>query len=140
MDDVTNDLLDLVGQDDLDGMRAIVYLCRGEGRCLGKRVLATYKCALLPNLLHHECVKAARHGQLARLQWARANGCPWNEITCASAAKNGHLAVLQWARANGCPWDRFTCIAAAENGHLEVLQWARANFPGSRPEWPHGPL
>ena len=39
---------------------------------------------------------------------------------------NGHLAVLQWARAQGCPWDVFTCRVAAENGHLAVLQWARA--------------
>ena len=39
------------------------------------------------------------------LQWARANGCPWNEITSAYVAKYGHLNVLQWARVNGCPWD-----------------------------------
>jgi hypothetical protein len=37
------------------------------------------------------------------LQWARANGCPWNKRTCAGAAKGGHLDVLMWARANGCP-------------------------------------
>jgi hypothetical protein len=35
--------------------------------------------------------------------------------------------MLQWARANGCPWDEFTCAYAAEGGHLEMLQWARAN-------------
>ena len=40
---------------------------------------------------------------LAVLQWARANGCPWNEHTCENAEGSGHLAVLQWARANGCP-------------------------------------
>jgi hypothetical protein len=27
--------------------------------------------------------------------------------------------VLQWARANGCPWDESTCANAAERGHLE---------------------
>ena len=47
--------------------------------------------------------------------------------TCADAASGGHLEVLQWARANGCPWDEETCREAAEGGHLEVLQWARAN-------------
>ena len=64
---------------------------------------------------------------ISRLQWARANECPWDRWTCAYAALNGHLEVLQWARANECPWDWRTCAYAAENGHLEVLQWARAN-------------
>ena len=31
------------------------------------------------------------------------------------------MAVLQWARENGCPWDEDTCSFAAEGGHLEVL-------------------
>jgi hypothetical protein len=73
------------------------------------------------------CATAARHGALASLQWARANGCDWNEYTCQLAAGGGHLAVLQWARANGCDWDEYTCTQAAEGGHLAVLQWARAN-------------
>ena len=37
------------------------------------------------------------------LQWARANGCPWDEETCTFAAKKGHNEVLQWAIENGCP-------------------------------------
>ena len=44
------------------------------------------------------------------LQWARANGCEWNEGTCSAAAKGGHLEVMQWARANGCPWDRLEVL------------------------------
>ena len=43
------------------------------------------------------------------------------------AAMEGHLEVLQWAHANGCPWDAGTCMFAAKGGHLKVLQWARAN-------------
>nr|WIL04766.1 ankyrin repeat-containing protein [Cedratvirus duvanny] len=73
------------------------------------------------------CTIAAKNGHLEVLQWARANGCPWNEGTCTYAAGNGHLEVLQWARANGCPWNSNTCSHAALNGHLEILQWARAN-------------
>ena len=46
------------------------------------------------------------------LQWARANGCSWNENTCLVAAVMGHLEVLQWLHANGCPWDTSTCWAA----------------------------
>ena len=42
------------------------------------------------------------------LQWARQNGCPWNEWTCSYAAHGGHLEVLQWARENGCPWGKWT--------------------------------
>ena len=53
------------------------------------------------------------NGHLAVLQWARAQGCPWDESACAMAAGNGHLAVLQWARAQGCPWDEQTCAMAA---------------------------
>jgi hypothetical protein len=73
------------------------------------------------------CAAFARGGNLEMLQWARANGCPWDEGTCAAAARGGHLEVLKYARANGCPWNEGTCAAAARGGHLEVLQWARAN-------------
>ena len=92
------------------------------------------------------CLWAARGGHLEVLQWARANGCPWDASTrqragismCCSgrsqtdargayAAEGGQLDVLQWARANGCPWDGSTCAGAAEGGQLDVLQWARAN-------------
>jgi hypothetical protein len=38
-------------------------------------------------------LKAAHNGQLEILQWARANGCPWNEYTCSYAARNGHLEI-----------------------------------------------
>jgi hypothetical protein len=80
-------------------------------------------------------------GHLETLQWARENGCPWNEWTCSFAAEGGHLEVaevgarerlpvgrgdvrvrgvgghlevLKWARENGCPWDETTCACAAE--------------------------
>jgi hypothetical protein len=69
----------------------------------------------------------AANGWLGVLQWARTNGCPWNEATCAGAAEGGHLEVLQWARVNGCPWDESTCAHAALGGHLDVLQWAQTN-------------
>jgi hypothetical protein len=43
-------------------------------------------------------------GSVARLAWAKANGCPWDWKTSALIARNGgHLAVLQWAWQNGCP-------------------------------------
>jgi hypothetical protein len=73
------------------------------------------------------CAQAARGGHLDVLQWAFTNGCPWGEETCVWAAERGHLEVLQWARTNGCPWDKLACVNAAKGGHLDVLQWARAN-------------
>ena len=51
------------------------------------------------------CSHAARAGHLEVVQWAYANGCPWDEEVCLQAARGGHLAVLQWSRANGCPWN-----------------------------------
>ena len=58
----------------------------------------------------------------------RPKGCPWDDVyTCANAAEDGQLAVLQWARANGCPWNEDTCAFAARGGQLVVLEWARAN-------------
>ena len=53
-------------------------------------------------------------------------------MTYALAARNGYLEVLQWARAHGCPWDEMVCKEAAANGHREVLEWARAQ---GCPEW-----
>ena len=46
--------------------------------------------------------------------------------TCAYAAENGHLAVLEWARAQGCPYDEDLCNRAAENTgkyRLQKLDW-----------------
>jgi len=37
------------------------------------------------------------------LQWARAQGCPWDHWTCEYAAGGGYLEMLQWAREQGCP-------------------------------------
>ncbi len=72
------------------------------------------------------CSSAAWGGHLEVLQWARSQGCPWNSDTCANAARGGHLKVLQWARSQGCPWEEWTCSSAAQGGQLEVLQWARS--------------
>ena len=55
------------------------------------------------------------------LQWAHANGCPWDAATCNAAGVGGNLEILQWLRANGCEWDKETYRCAAEGGHLELL-------------------
>jgi hypothetical protein len=43
------------------------------------------------------------------------------------AADKGHLEVLQWARANGCPWDEEKIALADSNGYDDVVIWAKAN-------------
>ena len=68
------------------------------------------------------CHVAAAHGHLTVLQWCREKECPWDAWTCTLAAINGHLNVLQWCHENGCPWDELACAFAAKNGHLDVLQ------------------
>ena len=75
------------------------------------------------------CPAAALSGNLAALQWLRANGCAWGYSTTNAAAGGGHLEVLRWARANGCTWsiNRSECLDAAEGGHIVVLEWLRAN-------------
>jgi hypothetical protein len=62
------------------------------------------------------------------LQWARANGCVWDEETCSAAVGGGHLAVLQWARANGCDWDREYCLDEAPvwSESCETCEWIQA--------------
>ena len=40
--------------------------------------------------------------------------------------------VLQWARANGCPWDESTCAAAAEQGHGAMMEWILAQQKGGQ--------
>ena len=49
------------------------------------------------------------------------------ERLCEAAARGGHLEMLQWARANGCPWDMMTYGYALQYGHREVASWAHAN-------------
>ena len=79
---------------------------------------------ILPTDCARCCQLAAKHGDLALLQWLRRNHCPWNAKTCYAAASGGHLHVLQWARQEGCPWDETVCMYAAAGGHLDILQWA----------------
>ena len=65
------------------------------------------------------------------MNWARRQGCPWDEQTCWAAATSGNLEVLQMARSLGCPWDGRTCMAAARHGRLEVQSSPRdlLSFP-----------
>jgi hypothetical protein len=74
------------------------------------------------------CENAAKGGHLQVLQWARANGAPWNDLNlCAIAARKGYLHILRWARANGAQWDKRVHELALSKGHQEIVDWALAN-------------
>ena len=75
-------------------------------------------------------------GNLRLVQWARANGCPWDEMTTYSAAQRGHLPILAWAHAHGCPLHPHAAREAAGRGYLEVFQWlAAVPVPGRSERW-----
>jgi len=44
----------------------------------------------------------------------------------AHVAAKGWLSVLQWAHANGCPWDKWTCARAAWR-FPHVHKWIKKN-------------
>jgi len=76
-------------------------------------------------------LQAVRHNHLKVVEWGRlhATAFSWGGTCSAAAAGAGHLELLQWAHAQGAPWDEYTCSNAAQGGHLELLQWARAQNP-----------
>ncbi len=78
-----------------------------------------------------ERTKAARDGDIRRLQNNGRYRSMADHIVCTEAARHSHLEFLQYARSgrNPYPWNTGTCAAAAENGHLHILQWLRAQKP-----------
>ena len=79
------------------------------------------------------CAFAAGGGHLEVLQWARENGCPWDEAVTELGAREsvcpwnerpctvGGRSKPEVARERACPWNEDTCAWAAEGGHLEML-------------------
>ena len=63
------------------------------------------------------------------LQWARANGCEWNEEVVNTSAEEGNLSVFRWAIENGCNWQPELVLGGAARRHGKrevipyVIQW-----------------
>jgi hypothetical protein len=76
-------------------------------------------------------MNAARAGNLELLQWARANGCPWNTSALLHACSGGHLEVIKWLIDNNCDWTDFALPVLGEAGHYDVLDFLR-----ERKFWP----
>jgi cytohesin len=73
-------------------------------------------------------MQAAGGGHLEMLQWARANGCPWNEKELHIAAQNGHEAVVQSLIEAGADVNKVNdngmtpLYVGAQEGHEAILQ------------------
>ena len=66
---------------------------------------------------------AAEGGHLGVLQWARENGCPWDEDVLLNAARKGDLCVVQWTCENGLSLSADVFAQAARAGSIPVLEW-----------------
>ncbi|XP_029345776.1 uncharacterized protein LOC115034136 [Acyrthosiphon pisum] len=77
--------------------------------------------------------KAASHGHIDCLKFAREIGFPWytaNDLlpsACTQAARKGNLECLVYAHENGSPWDCLTSMYAAMSGKLTCLRYVHEN-------------
>ena len=124
-------------------------------RCRGRRPPGGAAVGASERMLRgtRDLRRAARGGHLEVLQWARANGAPWNEGLAQMPRKAATWRCCSGRARTAAPWDERLARCrgrrppggaavgarerllrgtrdlrdAAEGGHLEVLQWARAN-------------
>ena len=58
------------------------------------------------------------------LQYARENGCEWDNQVCQTAAMRGCLHVIKYAVENGCLWDKErTREIAMAREHFDIVEW-----------------
>jgi len=70
---------------------------------------------------------AARHGNLAVLQWLKEHEYQWNRWICTTAAENGHLDVLKYLHENHMTLYPMLSYSAALNGHLDIVKYLHEN-------------
>lgn len=70
-------------------------------------------------------ILGAKH--LKILQWLYNIGCPYNQEVFAEAASYGNLTTLKWLKNIGCPWDVHSFSNAAWTTDIEVLEWLKEN-------------
>src|SRR5690606_26722026 len=64
----------------------------------------------------------ARVGDLAGLEWARANGFFAAAVVSSAESEGGQLEVLKWAHQGGFPIQNVDCNALARGGRVECLK------------------
>jgi hypothetical protein len=67
------------------------------------QALEDNKC--LWDMFDELCTAAARHNNLAALQWLLQRGYVWNASTVNAAASRDHIDMVQYCCENGCPFD-----------------------------------
>ena len=75
--------------------------------------------------IDHHCANiAAEYCHISILEYAKANGLPFNTNLPLFAAKSGRLEILKYCTTNiqDC-WNRSICDNAAESGNIEVLEY-----------------
>ena len=76
-------------------------------------------------------VKACSSGNLEMVQWARHNGCPWDEFAMLGALRGSKnfdfLPIIKWMRSNGWEWTWETELSAAHAFSYETYAWIRDN-------------
>lgn len=76
---------------------------------------------------------AASDQRLEILKWARANGCPWDEVTTRAAVEGKHWDILRWAVSNGCPWNaEYALRQAAKLRNSSVKEWIEQLSPSAK--------
>jgi hypothetical protein len=51
-----------------------------------------------------------------------------NSHALMQSRPDSQLRILQWARANGCPWEAEECFnLTAEFGHTDIVEWINGN-------------
>ena len=68
------------------------------------------------------------------MEWARAQGCPWDLTTTDHATLSGHFAIFMFALHEGCPLSMRVVIEAGLGGSLQILTYLAVG-PG-RYCWP----
>jgi hypothetical protein len=78
------------------------------------------------------CAYAAKHGNLAVLQWLRLKKHPWDERTCSYAAMGGSVEALKYAHDTGCPCNKDECLWIARTLLIRSLIFLRNRFSQER--------
>lgn len=81
-------------------------------------------CNTPPVLSADLFARAARSGDVSRLEELQALNCPCDVRACAEAAMAGEIDTVQWLVENGYPTDARTMDGIANGGDCNELEWA----------------
>jgi hypothetical protein len=74
--------------------------------------------------------EAAHRDMLGLLQWARENGCPWNESTCLWPEYYRNIRIHEWTHRG--EWETWPC--ANDKSIFHICKWARLHRTDAIPK------